>query len=255
MNAVIYVCHGSRVLSGREQAIHFINKVMNNNLAPIQEYCFLELAAPTIEEAFVSSINKGASKIVVVPILLLTAAHAKKDIPDELARLKGRFPEVEVICSEPIGAHPKMAGLLIERLNETGESFTDNSMVLLVGRGSSDPDVKRDLGQVAEMLRRSVKILDVETCFLTAASPSLEEGLQAAIESGYEKIFVIPYLLFTGMLMKRINRVIDSDPKREKIHLCNYLGYHSSIEDILTEKVSTLLKAADNNIEEKSKRM
>lgn len=242
MNAVIYVCHGSRVPSGREQAVNFIKRFMEHRLAPIQEYCFLELAAPTIEDAFVSSINKGASKIIVIPVLLLTAAHAKKDIPNELDRLSARYPDVEVNYGDPIGVHPKMVGPLMERLEETEERLTDHSLVLLVGRGSSDPDVKRDLNRIADIFMESTGISKVKTCFLTVASPSLEEGLEAAVKGGYEKVFIIPYLLFTGMVMKKITRMIETHPQREKIHLCNYLGYHSCIEDILIEKVSNLLK-------------
>ena len=147
MNAVMYVCHGSRVPAAREQAVAFIEKCMSQSITPIQEYCFLELAAPTIEDAFKSCINKGARTIVVVPVLLLTAAHAKKDIPNELARLGSIFPEVTIKYGDPISVHPKMIEALVERISEIGETTTENSMVLLVGRGSSDPDVKQGLEQ------------------------------------------------------------------------------------------------------------
>lgn len=242
MNAVIYICHGSRVPAAREQAIAFIERCMYQSIAPIQEYCFLELAAPTIEAAFKSCINKGARTIAVVPVLLLTAAHAKKDIPNELARIGSLFPGVTIKYGYPISVHPKMIEPLVERISEIGEPITDYSMVLLVGRGSSDPDVKRDLNRIAALFKERTGIAHVDTCFLTAATPSLEDGLQAAGKSNYDKIFVIPYLLFTGILMKHINKMIATHPYSRKFYLCNYLGYHSSIENILVEKASELLK-------------
>jgi sirohydrochlorin ferrochelatase len=242
MNAVIYICHGSRVATGREQAAAFIKKCMNRVKVPIQEYCFLELASPTIEDAFISCINKGATNIAVIPVLLLTAAHAKKDIPNELGRLSSQFPDVQVKYGSPIGVNPKMVEALKDRINEIGEAITENSMVLLVGRGSSDPDVKRDLNNLASLLRENTDIGKVDTCFLTAAAPSLEEGLQSASEGNFEKVFVIPYLLFTGVLMKHINKVIETHQFSRKFYLCNYLGYHSVIEEILVEKVEMLLK-------------
>ena len=44
---------------------------------PIQEICFLELAAPSMDEGITKCVERGATKIAVVPILLLTAAPCK----------------------------------------------------------------------------------------------------------------------------------------------------------------------------------
>jgi sirohydrochlorin ferrochelatase len=242
MKAVIYVCHGSRVIAGREQAASFIKKVIERVECPIQEYCFLELAEPTIESAFINCVNQGATQVAVIPVLLLTAAHAKRDIPIELKRVASLFPHIEVSYGEPIGVNSKMMDPLVERIEEIGEKISDQSMVLLIGRGSSDPDVKRDLNRIADLLRENTSIGKVETCFLTAASPSLEEGLSAAGESSCEKIFIIPYLLFTGILMKHISKMIETHPYSRKFYLCNYLGYHSAIEEILVEQAHRLLK-------------
>lgn len=241
MNAVIYVCHGSRVPKGIEEAVRFIKRLMKNVSAPIQEYCFLELAEPTIEGAFRRVVNQGAAKIVVIPVLLLSAAHVKRDIPNEINRAASSFPGVKIIYGSPIGVHQKMIGPLIERIKETGEALTDSSLVLIVGRGSSDPDAKRDFSKIADMVRVNTKIQHVETCFLTAAGPSLEEGLAAAGAGNYDKVFIIPYLLFAGVLTKTIGRVIETHPFRDKYILCNYLGYHRSIEEILLDQVYSLL--------------
>lgn len=242
MYAVIYVCHGSRVPAGREQAVNFIKRLMKHHAAPIQEYCFLEFAEPTIEVAFTRAVNQGASKIIVIPVLLLTAAHAKKDIPNELNRMSTRYPDVKVICSSPIGVNLKMIEPLIESLKKTGERLTQKSMVLLVGRGSSDPDVKRDLNKIAEMLKLNANIRNVEVCFLTAAAPSFETALKEASEGEYDQVFVIPYLLFTGVLIKHIKKIIEPHTSLKKYVLCNYLGYHSCLEEILLNKINELVK-------------
>lgn len=247
MNAILYICHGSRVPAAREQAASFIRKCMDHHLAPIQEYCFLELAEPTIEQAFVNCINKGASQIIVMPVLLLSASHAKADIPNELARLSAIYPDTKVLYSEPIGVDANIVTPIMERIKETGELISPKSMALLVGRGSSDPDVKRDLTRIAGLLTELTEIKHVETCFLHAASPSLEEGLKSAGESGYEKVFIVPYLLFTGLLMKRLKKDISMHPYSRKFYLCGYLGYHPSIKDILIEKITALLNTDWDN--------
>lgn len=237
MEAILYICHGSRVKTAREQAITFISKCIERSHAPINEYCFLELASPTIEEAFINCVQKGATKIIALPVLLLTAVHAKVDIPNELARLSALFPGIELEYGRPIGVHRKMIDTLIERIEETGEVLDGNSRVLLVGRGSSDPDVKNDLNAIAEMLKRKTGVKRVQTCFLTATSPSLEDGMELIGEDKNSKMFVIPYLLFTGILMNHINKVIKNHPQSHQFILCNYLGYHPNIESVIQERV------------------
>ena len=154
MKAVLYICHGSRIGEANEQAISFIQQVMKRVDIPIQEIGFLELTEPTIAGGFERCVKKGATTIIAIPILLLTAAHAKIDMPNELTNLKLRFPDVEVKFGQPIGVHEKMIDLLLERVADTKIPIKEDSKVLLVGRGSSDPDVKRDLTRIAKMLEQ-----------------------------------------------------------------------------------------------------
>ncbi|PLS18296.1 sirohydrochlorin chelatase [Bacillus sp. M6-12] len=242
MDAILYIMHGSRVSKGVEQAAAFINRCMQSVEVPIQEYCFLELADPNIEAAFQRCIERGATRIHALPVLLLTAAHAKEDIPTELSRIHKYFPEVELRYGRPVGVDSNMVDILVEKIQATGEALTADSMVLLVGRGSSDPDVKRDLVQIAELLKQRIGVVRVNDCYLTASFPSFEEGLQTAKESGMKKVFVIPYLLFTGILMKNMEKTIKKLDAENKYVLCDYIGYHPLIEKVLKERVNEILE-------------
>ena len=245
MKAVLYICHGSRIREASEQAVSFIHQIMKKVDVPIQEIGFLELSDPTIAQSFERCIKKGATTIVAIPVLLLTAVHAKIDIPKELAVLQVQFPDVEVKLGKPIGVHEKMIDLLLERIADTKISIEDHSMVLLVGRGSSDPDVKRDLTDIGKMLAKRTAINRVEVCFLTAAEPNLEQGLEVAKQTGARQVFVIPYLFFTGILMKKIEKAINKSRNEgefdSEIILCRYLGYHPIIEEIFNEQIIDLL--------------
>ncbi|CAH0345244.1 sirohydrochlorin chelatase [Bacillus sp. CECT 9360] len=242
MEAILYICHGSRIKIACDEAISFVKICMEQNPVSIQEYCFLELSDPTIEEAYERCVKRGATKITVLPVLLLTAVHAKEDIPNELDRIRKGFPEVEMVYGRPIGVHHHMIDILMERLQETGEELNGDSMVLLIGRGSSDPDVKRDLSQIAQLLEEKTGLNRVDTCYLTAVDPDLEQGLQAAKQSPYKKVFIIPYLLFTGILMNTIQKTLKSDYAEgdKEFILCHYLGYHPLIGDILQERFTEL---------------
>ncbi|MGE6379434.1 sirohydrochlorin chelatase [Peribacillus muralis] len=242
MEAILYICHGSRVKEASAQAIDFIKVCMKSQSNQIQEYCFLELEAPSIEEAYERCIRQGATSIVAIPLLLLTAVHAKHDIPIILDKMKRQYPAVTLKYGRPIGVSDEMVDILVERLEETNEKVTEDSLILLVGRGSSDPDVKRDLGQLADLLRNRLPKSQVQECYLTVATPSYVEALEMADESQANKVFIIPYLLFTGILMQSIQNGLQKvgDSNGRKIILCNYLGYHPKIERVLKERIHEL---------------
>ncbi len=239
MQAVLYVGHGSRVKEARDQAARFMEESMGNNTEPIQEISFLELSHPTIEEGVRRCVERGATRIAVVPVLLLTAVHAKEDIPYELDRLKKRYPNIPMSYGRPFGVHSKIVDILMERIYDQDVVINDDAMVLLVGRGSSDPDVKRDLQEIANQLHAKYPFKRVETCYLAAAKPSFEEGIDQVKQYGHQQVFVVPYLLFTGILMKSMEKTIRklSAPNQEFI-LCEYLGYHPNLQEVVFERTT-----------------
>jgi sirohydrochlorin ferrochelatase len=242
MEAVLYVCHGSRMAKACQEAVAFVERCKTNIDVPIQEISFIELAEPDIATGIDRCIHKGATRISVIPVLLLAAGHAKRDIPEAIRKAKQRYPHVDIVIGEPFGVHEKMIQIIAERIMEQHISVDDSTMVLLVGRGSSDIDTKRDLQKIAHLLQKKMRLARVNTCFLAAAHPTLEEGLQHALHSEYRKIFVVPYLLFTGVLMQTLKKRLRacSSPGKQFI-LCNYLGYHPLLQEVLHERVDELI--------------
>ncbi|WP_112181526.1 sirohydrochlorin chelatase [Paraliobacillus zengyii] len=238
IQAVLYVCHGSRVKKAAQEAINFIEKTMKLVDTEIQEYCFLELASPSIIEGVDQCIKQGATKIAVVPVLLLTAGHAKKDIPEELEHAQNKYQDVQFSYGKPIGVQEKMNDVLVERLEER-TVLTPQTNILLVGRGSSDQDAVNDIQSIADSLQGRVHVSSVEKCFLAAATPKFKDKLKATVSTGAEHIVILPYLLFTGILMKEIREFVDElslNPEQEVI-ICDYLGDHDHVCEQLKNRV------------------
>ncbi|WJV20988.1 sirohydrochlorin chelatase [Rossellomorea marisflavi] len=233
--AVLYVCHGSRVKEARDEAVDFITLCKVHVDAEIQEISFLELAEPSIYEGFAACVEKGATHIAVVPLLLLTAVHAKKDIPEEIDQCMIQYPEISVSYGRPIGVHDKMIESVILHLN----SVVDH--VVLIGRGSSDPAVKRDLGAIAEKVQRRSGMKTVQTCFLTACEPSFT-GILEEMSSTKEPVLFIPYLLFTGLLMKDIQAKIKKTGNPH-LQLGKYLGYNHLVREAFVERTHEALSS------------
>jgi sirohydrochlorin ferrochelatase len=241
--AVLYVCHGSRVPKAREEAIQFIGKVKPKVQSPIQEVCFLELAEPSIEVGFTSCVDQGATHIAVIPLLLLTAAHAKVDIPEEIAHVMAMYPKVTVTYGRPIGVDTKLADMLVDKMNEK-TIIQPASIAVVVGRGSSDMDVVHDLNQISSVLQDRSNLKQVHTCFLTAASPRFDQMMEDIFHSNEQSIYVIPYLIFTGLLKREIDQTIKKyDWGDRHIEVCSYLGPHPILLDLFLERVN---EAIDN---------
>jgi sirohydrochlorin ferrochelatase len=242
MQAVLYVGHGSRVHQGSEEARQFIKKSMSRVSIPIQEVCFLELARPTISEGVRRCVERTATRIAVVPVLLFAASHAKRDIPLELERAQRQHPHVVLDYGRPFGVDERIIDILAERIQEQNNDLQD-AMVLLVGRGSSDPEPRKGLSAVAERLKDKYGFPRVDTCYLAAARPTFEEGLHRALASQHRRVFIVPYLLFTGRLMNEMEAAIQRiDPLGQRLVLCRSLGHHPYLEEILGERVGELVQ-------------
>ncbi|MFJ7731791.1 sirohydrochlorin chelatase [Lysinibacillus sp. NPDC097231] len=237
MQAILYIAHGSRVRAGVEQAVTFLKSVQQEIEIPIQEICFLELATPTIAEGIDRCINQGATAIAIMPILLLAAQHAKQDIPCEIDRAKKQYPYVRFTYGEPLGVHELLIDTLQTRVLETRRPTHDAS-VLLIGRGSSDVAVKRDLAKIATRLRDKYAYEAVDICFLYGKGPTFEEWLQQNKRANH--VFIVPYLLFTGILRESITKRLQ-DYENKNITLCESLGYDNNVRKVLVERICELL--------------
>ncbi|PJW14041.1 sirohydrochlorin chelatase [Geobacillus sp. Manikaran-105] len=244
MEAILYVSHGSRVPAARREAARFVEQCKAAIDIPIQELCFVELAEPDIAIGVDRCAAQGATRVIVIPLLLLSAGHAKQDIPAALKAAKQRHPSLEIVCGAPFGVHDAMIDIIIDRIGEQPAPLDHESMVLLIGRGSSDPDTKRDIAAIARRLQEKTSVPHVDVCFLAAIRPTLDEGFKRAQASIYRRVFIVPYLLFTGVLMKTVERKLQAMPvSDQQWHLCSYLGYHPRLVTLIQQQVQALSAA------------
>ncbi len=241
MDAIVYIGHGSLIAEGNKQFIKFIEEVKKEMNIPVQEIAFLELVSPSIFETMEKVMEDGAKDILVVPVLLFAAAHFKRDIPEELARIKARFPKVNFYVSNPFDLHPKMVDLVIKRIQE--KRVDNEGSILLVGRGSSDPEPILKLMEVSNKIYCRLDA-PVYTAFLTAGKPGIFSELEK-LQQEYSKIYIVPYLLFTGILVKRMEKIV-ADSHKDAV-LCNPLQYDSLLKEVLLERMEEQLLAERAN--------
>lgn len=238
MDAILYICHGSRVQSAVHSAINFVKKVQKQINCQIQEISFIELADPSIYEGLHTCIKRGATSITVLPVLLLSANHAKIDIPKEIAAFQKRFPKVEITIGNPIGVHENMIELVKKRIHEKTNNIHPDSKILLVGRGSSDLLTQNDFLKITTLLENKLK-RTVIPAYMAVSKPSFHEAWTMLLSEKVSPIIVVPYLFFSGTLMKEMAEKISSLPASLQHNwiLCDTLGYDHLIATIFQERL------------------
>jgi sirohydrochlorin cobaltochelatase len=161
---------------------------------------FIELSPPPLREA-VASLG-GAARMVAVPLMLSAAGHAKGDIPAALARERVRHPGLTWAYARPLGPHPALVALLAARI--TAAAGAPDTAVLVVGRGSTDPDANADVVKTARLLWEGREYPFAETAFISLARPSVPEGLERCRLLGARRIVVARYFLLPGLLPDRV---------------------------------------------------
>ncbi|MGC5326171.1 sirohydrochlorin chelatase [Brevibacillus sp. SYSU BS000544] len=250
MNAVLFVGHGSKDWEGNEEVRQFIQKIAPEIEVPIIETCFLEFENPTVQQGLDTCIKRGATHIVVVPLMLFAAGHAKLHIPAEIDHCKEKHPHISITYARPVGIDHQIVRLLAERFEEAVEEWrvdgTDSTLaeetaVLIVGRGSSDADANSEIYKMSRLFWEQRKAKIVETAFMGVTSPSFDEGVERCLKLGAKHVVILPYLLFTGVLIKRLE--LYTVQSRERFPditfaLGHYFGDHHLLQKTIRERVA-----------------
>lgn len=203
--ALLLVGHGSRSATGVAAYWRFA-ETMQAEAPNLRLGCgFIELAEPDLDTAIGRLVQAGASRVVAVPLVLLGAGHMKNDGPAALARARQVHPEVGFTYGRALGIHPTVLEVARQRIVETTTGWApERTAVVTVGRGSTDPDANADLFKVARLLWDGGEVESVEAAFVSLAPPSVADALDRCQRLGAARIAVVPYFLFTGVLVDRI---------------------------------------------------
>ena len=173
---------------------------------------YLEFARPTIRDALAALHRQGARRILAVPAMLFAASHVKNDLPWELNSFAAECPDVDIRFGRDLAIDAKLlraaAGRIAETETTAGISRGD-SLLLVVGRGTNDPDANSNIAKVARMLWEGMGFGWAEAAFSGVAQPRVGPALERAARLGFRRIVVFPYFLFTGVLVKRIHAETD----------------------------------------------
>jgi precorrin-8X/cobalt-precorrin-8 methylmutase len=244
--AIVLAGHGSRDPDSLNEFGQLV-ALMRERLGERRlDYGYLEFARPTIVEAVQASIAAGSQRIVMVPVLLFAATHAKNDMPSELQALQQAFPAVEFHFAAAMDLHPRLLRLAQQRIVEAEARDSQHikradTCLVVVGRGTSDPDANSEISKLCRMLEEGMGFGVSFVCYAGTAHPRVADGLRRAARLGAKRIIVLPFMLFDGILVKRIYAAADALAERHPevdVLKTHYMGVHPDVVDVFIERSS-----------------
>ena len=254
----VLVCgHGSRNRLAVEEFAS-LAEALRRRLDPLPvEHGYLEFARPILRDGLEALRRQGVGHILAVPAMLFAAGHAKNDIPSVL-NTYARESGLKVEYGRELGVDLKMIQAAGARIRNTlaqadrddraaGRSPVSlhDTLLVVVGRGSSDPDANSNVAKVTRMLVEGLGFGWGETLYSGVTFPLVEPGLRHVVRLGYRRILVFPYFLFSGVLVSRIRQHTErvaADHAEVRFLPVPYLGDHAGVIDTFVERVAEVVR-------------
>ncbi|KAG7985667.1 hypothetical protein I3843_03G038300 [Carya illinoinensis] len=115
-DGVIIVDHGSRRKESNLMLNEFVTMFRDKTGYPIVEPAHMELAEPSIRDAFGSCVQQGANRVIVSPFFLFPGRHWHQDIPSLTAEAAKEHPCVSYIITAPLGLHDLLVDVVDDRI-------------------------------------------------------------------------------------------------------------------------------------------
>ena len=219
------------------------------------EYGFLEFATPVIKEGLAALVEQGVTDVLAVPGMLFAAGHAKNDIPSVLNTWAAGADGIDIRYGRELAIDLKMLRAAADRIQEALDAAGDDvpieeTMLVVVGRGASDPDANSNVAKVMRMLWEGFGFGWGETAYSGVTFPLVEPGLEHAAKLGYRRIVVFPYFLFTGVLVRRIYDYTDAVAARHpdiEFIKAPYLNDHPMVIETFMERINEI-RSGENNM-------
>ena len=118
---------------------------------------FLEFARPIIRDGLDKLRTQGVERILAVPGMLFAAGHVKNDIPSVLNEYTAQYPQVRIEYGRDLDVDVRLLQVAQARIEQAERVSSrqvprEETLLMVVGRGTSDPDANSNISKVARML-------------------------------------------------------------------------------------------------------
>ena len=244
---VILCGHGSRDPQAVKEFINVVEKIKSRIPNIPVAFGFLEFNRPIISAALDQLRNMGVKRVIALPAMLFAAGHTKNDIPAVLNKYTAENG-LHIQYGRELGLNSLMigaAGARVKEIIDSNQKFPLSETLLVVaGRGSSDPDANSNVCKITRMLVEGFGFGWGETVFSGVTFPLVEPGLRHVLKLGFKRVILLPYFLFSGVLVNRVRdhslRVSRDNPGVQFLN-ASYLSDQDLVIDTFMERIHEVL--------------
>lgn len=250
--AVLVIGHGTRRAAGVAEFHALIEQLRQALPQRTLLAGFLELTDPSLADAMETLRQQGVRRITALPAFLMAAGHIKNDIPFMLNAFQAEHPGLEITLGADLGVHPHLLQVARERIERAEATFGPDydrreTMLLVIGRGSSDLDANSNISKIAQILWEGMGFGWAVTAYTAVAAPLMADALERVHRLGFRQVMVFPYLLFNGCLIERIQATVaeyGTAHPAARTAVAPYLNLHPLLIETFLERLSEAEKGA-----------
>jgi sirohydrochlorin cobaltochelatase len=236
---LLLVGHGSRSAASRAE-MRAIGDLVATSLPGIAvEVGYLEMSDPPAGRVLDRLAANGCRRIVVLPLMLLAAGHGKSDVPAVVLEGRQRHPGVEIVFGSPLGVARELVAVLGDAIGHAGARALP---LLVVARGTSDPDANAEAHRAARLLAEWSGAPFVHTAFTGVTWPRVPEGLEVMADAigrtGHRSVGLAFWFLCDGRLVQRARAEVAAFSQRTGVAVVDagYLGPNPHVRTVIVER-------------------
>jgi sirohydrochlorin cobaltochelatase len=210
-------------------SIVFRSQLSQLDSAPLVGTACLELGTVPLHQQIVRFSRRaqaaGAQRIRLVPLFLLAGVHVLEDIPAEVDQAQQGMPDLTLEVCSHLGSHPGIKGMLRHKLRTTA-----SETLILLGHGSRRPGGNATVSALAQSLGG--------TAAFWAVAPDLESQVIHHMQTGVQRVAILPYFLFAGRTTDAITHLTEELAERFPslgFHLLPPLGPSPELARLVTD--------------------
>ena len=202
--ALVALAHGSRDPRSARTITTLVDEVRSMRPDLRVEQAFLELSKPSFQTVVDRLVKAGHDEIVVVPLLLTEAYHAKVDVPSAVAEAAARHERLRIRATSILGLEACFLEVLDVRMREalSAARVRELDALVLAAAGSSDALANQAVARLARVWGAHHK-LPVTAAFASSSPPATGEAVRAFRAEGRRHIAVASLFLAPGFLPDR----------------------------------------------------
>jgi sirohydrochlorin ferrochelatase len=120
--------------------------------------------------------------------------------------------------------------------------------ILLMAHGSRIPEANDAVHAIADMVKEITGQGIVEVSFREQHLPNIQQGIDACVAQGAERVLLVPYFLFVGAHVREDLPEEMAEGRRRhpgvEFAMSDHLGVHRKLAEIVAERIGEGLAGA-----------